>query len=383
MFRSISYADDEMMSCVPLPTVATATTRIKQDMETGPFPTPQYSNTTHRKLSVSTQLLIKTTPTSEATSDSLPQWMIGGIASMLSLAVLVAFIVMAAVGIRVTYTSQRRKKAKSVTGGAHISKLRDTKLIHVGTESQQQVMLTRRQHVCSKVSSDETYNRVHDAASPEPEVLVIVESEETADQDSHTSMPYEHQKYLHHNVSHLPDYQCHNNMTPSQETYNNHPPNPVYDGVDSGSFYDSTTHVTDQDFPTPDIDKTTPQNGISTSVSGPSTINTRYKSKNRDPGSSFQYPLTDGAVYSTRTTTSSSCTRPSYPTSPTHCQTRGYHLTSSHRTSGAGRRTTSSQTSGVSHHLSATGGSTISSSRTATSPLSTRGSANSIMTLHE
>lgn len=363
-----------MMLCVPLPTMAAATTRIKQHTNTGPIPTPTYANntmnTTHRNganPSVTTHIQVKTTPTSESTSNSLPQWMIGGLASTLSIAVLAFFIVMTGVGIKVAYTFQRRKKAKSVTGMDHIAKISDTKIIHVlkdETESQRQVMLTRRQHRCSKVSSH--YDRIHDAGSPEPEVVVMVETdcEETCDEDRYTSMPYEHQMCSHHNVNDSPNYKD-----------NTHSTSPVYDSIDSRPFYDS---ITPQDFPTPSgMEKTIQKTSISTSVSDPSTINMRYMSKSQDSGSSFQYPLTEGAVYSTRTTTSSSVTHP-YPTSPTHSQTKRGSLTSSgsHRISGTGQRLNSR----VSHRLSTTGGSTISSSRTATSTVSTRGSMNSMAT---
>ena len=258
---------------------------------------------------------------------------------------------------------KKRKKSNLLKEGDKSNiRIQDTQVIQVGVDERAsplmlngQGTLNRRQHVCARVASDhQVYNGQHDAASPEPEVVVMVDNvmESSCDDVRYTSMPFE--------CGHVtPPSSCDNHVTASA--------NPLYDTIDPQPFYNSipcTTQSTAQ----PQKQNPNP------------TFNTRSQSQIQNSGSPFQRSLMMGAVYPTRTTTSLQSTSSrshTYPPLTTHSHR------SSLTSSGAGisQRTSARGSRMSQHRLSTAGGSVVSSSRAGTS---TQGSMNSgIMPMQE
>ena len=110
------------------------------------------------------------------------------------------------------YRCIERKKSKSLKQGDSNIRIKDTKVIQIGMDetasqlilnghvSLRQGTLNRQlqQHVCARVSSDAiwyTMDSIHfDAASPEPEVMVMVDHnlESSCDDKRYSNMPFEH-----------------------------------------------------------------------------------------------------------------------------------------------------------------------------------------------
>ena len=377
------------MLCIPLSTTVTlATTRAGVEGNPPPSPTPNSTHspndTTNERgtdaanVTMVTQVLVPSTSRAEVTDASSPQWQTPLISILVTICGLILLFI-STLGILVlllVYRFKKRARNKLVT-----RKDEDTKVIQMCREeiaSSQtglgQAALTRRQHTCSRVSSDKTYNRMHDAASPQPEVVVMVESEHGCDHDCYT---HEHQDG-HVTLSH--NYQSH--MTPSRDTHVTNSAYPVCNMTDTEHYCDSTTPAYQQSQTSSTVmTEGTSQYTYSPNPSvssqkqiGPNpSFSLRPQSQTRDSGSSFHHSLAMGGVYSTRTTTPLLTSTHPYP----HHTHRG-SLTSSHGT-GASRRT-SGHASRMSHRVSTAGGSAVSSSRTGTS---THGSVNSVMTMHE
>ena len=262
------------------------------------------------------------------------------------------------------YRCIERKKSKSLKQGDSNIHIKDTKVIRVGVDetasqpilnghvSLGQGTLNRRQHVCARVASDTmVYNGQHDAASPEPEVVVMVDHnlESSCDNERYTSIPFEHSHVI------PPSLSCNNHVTDTA--------NHLYDTVDPQPLYESVlTH------------STIPQSQHSPQMERNQTLNANARSHSQiqNSGSPFQRSLTIGGVYSTRTTSSLHSTGSRTYTPLTTHSHRG-SLTSSG--AGVSQRMSGGRGSRMSHHrLSTAGGSVVSSSRAGTS---TQGSMSS------
>ena len=227
--------------------------------------------------------------------------------------------------------------------------------------------LNRRQHVCTRVASDTMeYNGQHDAASPEPEVVVMVDDnnctlESSCDEERYTSMPFKQSS------SHVtPSLQsCDGHVTdPASHLYDTIDQQPLYESVDQQSLYESVlSHLT------------IPQSQHSPQMKrnqNPTVSSMRWShSQSQNSGSPFQRSLTiGGGVYSTRTTSSLQSIS-SHASRHSH---RG-SLMSSSGASAAGvssQRMSGGRGSRMSHHrLSTAGGS---SSRAGTSTQGSMGS---------
>ena len=310
----------------------------------------------------------------EATTDDLevPQWkkMAPMVAAICVSLILIIFILV--VIIVIIYRSKKRRSKSSKPLKAKNQKPRNTELIKVGKhgetshsgEGLREVARTRRQHVCATKASDEAYNRGHDTASPEPEVVVMVEPAGALDQERYVRMPYEHEARVDLSITSHSSHHGNVNMSMSHDT---HVTDPHYESIDSQAYYESVKTVPQgtcqgQSFQAPD-----------------ESDHVKSKFKSRNSGTSLKHSLAEGTVYSTRSTKShrSSTHNHTHSPPPPH---RG-SLTSSH---GAGTREGQraiGRGSRMGHRLSTAGtGSVVSSSRAGTS---TQGSVNSIMTMNE
>jgi hypothetical protein len=218
--------------------------------------------------------------------------------------------------------------------------------------------LNRRQHVCARVASVDSmaYNGQHDAASPEPVVVVMLDNsncnlESSYDEERYTSMPFEQSSHV----------------TPSPLSCDGHvtdPANHMYDTIDSQPLYESVLSAIPQSQHSPQMKRN--QNPTVNSMR-------RSHSQTQNSRSPFQRSLTiGGGVYSTRTTsslqsTSSHASRHSHTGSRTSSGASAAGVTCSQRMSGGGGRG-----SRMSHHRLSTAGGT--SSRAATSTQGSMGS---------
>ena len=358
------------MSCIPLPTTSS--------VPGGALP-PSYTLSGTKTDSTSeadagnhttiTRFNVTDTPWPEATTDVLleaPRWqitttiistIIGAFGLLLVLIILVLVIVR-----KITKRKDEKSLAMKIRNG---SKLENAQVIQVGkprATSQnaglREAMLTRRQHVCSRRASDEAYNHGHDAASPEPEVVVMVDRDDTLDnhEERYVKMPYETVGDLNDN----PQSGNQDNISTSCDYHVTESASPLYQSIDSQPYHEVV-----------------PQ-GRSSKPN--ESTHVKSYSQFHNSGSPFHRSLTVGAVYSTRTTKShqmSSHTH-TYSPPPSHRSS----LASSHGAPGArGGQRTVGRGSRMGHRLGTAGaGSVVSSSRAGTS---TQGSVNSIMTMNE
>ena len=309
-------------------------------------------------------------------NDALAPW----VTAIIGIAVLILGITFVATVIGVVYGVKKRIARKSVTRKPS-NKVpiitRETKVIHVvkdRTTSQagSQLLLTRKRHTCSSVSTDTTYDWVQDTASAEPEVVVMVDTDTSCEQDHYTSMPYERQTRNEHNStqqsqSHMTQ-SCDIHMTGSVES-------PVCDPIESQPCYESAGG--DERVQTQSASpKHAPNNSVMKSHS-------QSRLQPQNSRSSFQHSLPEGAIYNTRTTTpfhSTSHTHHSYPSSQSSLSQRSSLTSPSNQSTASRGQRAIGRTSRLSHHLSTAGGSIVSSSGTGTS---TRESVNSIVTMNE
>ena len=380
--RSISYADDETMSCIPLPTMSMVSSGSSNTTTPVPSPT-HYSNrnnsmTTggHKDGENHTQENATVTPITNS-NDALAPW----VTAIIGIAVLILGITFVATVIGVVYGVKKRIARKSVTRKLS-NKVpvvtRETKVIHVvkdGTASQagSNLLLTRKRHTCSSVSTDTTYDCVQDTASVEPEVVVMVDTDTSLEQDHYTRMPYEQQTHDEHNTT----QQSQGHMTQSCDIHIIHMTDsvesPVYDTIESQPCYESAEG--DERVQTQSTSpKHAPNNTVMKSQSRLQLQNSR---------SSFQHSLPEGTIYSTRTTTpfhSTSHTHHSYPSSRSSLSQRSSLTSPSNQSTTSKGQRAIGRTSRLSHRLSTAGGSIVSSSGIGTS---TRESVNSIVTMNE
>ena len=361
------------MSCVPLPTSATSNIVTTGDEDYRPNPSPTHSTNnidTSRGISIDsnrtmiTQVksTVTTTPNwlqPKAVNSSVPETTLIVFSVTPSMIILITLVVILTLLLIVTYRCIKQKKSKVLKQDDSNMHIKHTKVIQVGgddTASQPtlngyavslgQGTLNRWQHVCTRVASDTiAYNGQHDAASPEPVVVVMVDSnlESSCDEERYTSMPFEH-----------------SHATPSPLSCDGHvidPANRLYDTVDPQPLYESVlTH------------STIPQSQHSPQMKWNRNA-TRSHSQTQNSGSHFQRSLTIGGVYSTRTTSSLQST-----TSHTTHSHRS-SLTSSGPSAGVSQRMSGGRGSRMSHHrLSTAGGSVVSSSRAGTSTQGSMGS---------
>lgn len=351
------------MSCIPLPTSASNTvTTDDQDNVPNPSPTGSANDDTNGGISIDTNRTTAThvrSPVTTITTDNWPQTkamntsltettlIIFSVTP--SVVVLMALVVVLTPTLIVAYRCVKRKKSKLLKQeNSKVHNMKHAKVIQVGVdepasqskptlnghvvspEAIGQETLNRRQHICARVASDTmAYNGQHDAASPEPEVVVMVDNnlelESSYDDERYTSMPFEHGHVTQSPLS------CDGHVTD--------PTNHMYDTVDSQPLMKQSQH-------SPQMKRN--QNPTINSV--------RSHSKLHNSSSPFQRSLTIGGVYSTRTTSSlQSFTAQSH---------RG-SLTSSGTVAGVSQRMSGGRGSRLSHHrLSTAGGS---SSRAGTS----------------
>ena len=362
------------MSCIPLPTSAsnTATTGY-QDNRPNPSPTHSTNNNTNGEISIDTNLTTATQvqsaittittnwpQTNKAMNTSSPEITI--IFSVTpSVIILIALAIVLIPLLIVAYTRVKQKKSKLLKQDDSDLHTKHTKVIQVSVDettfpptsnghavSLGQGMLSRRQHMCTRVASDTVaYDGHNDAASPEPEVVVIVDNtlESSCDEERYTSMQFEHSR---------------SHVTSSPLSCDGHMTDHLYDTIDPQPLYESVlTH------------STIPQSQHSPQMKqnqNPSINSMRSHSQFQNSSSPFQRSLTIGGVYSTRTTSSLQST-----SSHTNHSHRG-SLTSSGTIGGVSQRMSGGGGRGsrMSHHrLSTAGGS---SSRAGTSTQGSMGS---------
>ena len=365
------------MSCIPLPTSASNIIVTTGGQDNGPIPSPTHStNNTSGGTSIGTngtmiteavQSAITTTipnwPQTKDVNTSLPETTLIIFSVTPSLFILITLVVILTLLLIITYRCTKRKKSKLLKQDESNIHIKHTKVIQVGTDetasqptsnghavSLGQGTLNRRQHVCTRVASDTmVYNGQHDAASPEPEVVVIIDSnlEKSCDEERYTSMPFEH-----------------SHVTPTPLSHNRHvtdPVNHLYDSIDPQPLYESVlTHsMIPQSQHSPQMKRN--QN--------PAINSARSHSQTQNSGSPFQRSLTIGGVYSTHMTSSL------HSTSSHTAHSQRSSLTSSGASTGVSQRMSGGRGSRMSHHrLSTAGGSVVSSSRAGTS---TQGSVGS------
>ena len=360
------------MSCTPLPTSASnIVTTGGQD--NGPVPSPTHStndNTsggisigTSRTMITQVQSAITTTipnwPQTKAVNTSLPETTII-IFSVTPSMIIFALAVILTLLLILTYRCIKRKKSKLLKQDDSNIQIKHTKVIQVGMDETAshptsnehavnlgQGTLNRRQHVCTRVASDSiVYNGQYDAASPEPEVVVMIDSnlEESCDEERYTSIPFEH-----------------SHVTLSCDGHVTDPANHLYDTIDQQPVYESVL-----------AHSTIPQSQHSPQMKrnqNPAINSARSHSQTQNSVSPFQRSLTIGGVYSTRTTSSLHST--SSHTTYSHRSS----LTSSGASAGVSQRMSGGRGSRMSHHrLSTAGGSVVSSSRAGTSTQGSMGS---------
>ena len=380
-FRSISYTDDETMSCIPLPTSASTTLngdRPGNRPNPSPTHTPNNDNASidiNRTVTTQVQSVVTTTtpnwPQTKAVNISLQETTLIIFTVTPSIVIVIILSIVLTLLLIVAYKCSTRKKSKLLKKGDSTIHIKDTKVIRVGVDgtasqptqigqvSLGQGTLNRRQHVCARVASDTiAYNGQHDAASPEPEVVVMVDNnlESSCDDERYTRMSFEHSR-----VAPPP---------PSCDSHVTDPTNHLYDTIDPQPLYESVlTHST--------IPKS--QHSPQMIWNQNQTSSARSHSQFQNSGSPFQRSLTIGGVYSTRTTSSLHSTGSRTYTPLTIHSHRG-SLTSSG--AGVSQRMSGGRGSRTSHHrLSTAGGSAVSSSRAGTS---TQGSmASGILPMQE
>ena len=375
------------MSCIPLPTSTpnkATTTGIKHSL---PNPSPTHStnnNTsggtsrdTNRTTITEVQPVVTTTsnwPQTKAVNTSSPEITVIIFSVTPAGIALIALVIILPPLLVVAYRCVKRRKNKllNLQDDSNI-RIKHTKVIQVGVDETVapkptlnghavnlaiagQGTLNRRQHVCARVASDTMeYNGQHDAASPEPVVVVMVDDnctlESSCDEERYTSMPFE---------------QSSSHVTLSPQSCDGHvtdPANHMYDTIDQQPLYESVlSHLT------------IPQSQHSPQMKGNqnTAVNDmrRSHSQTQNSGSSFQRSLTiGGGVYSTHTTSSLQSTS-SHASRHSH---RGSLMSSSGASAaGVSQRMSGGRGSRMSHHrLSTAGGS---NSRAGTSTQGSMGS---------
>lgn len=252
------------MSCIPLPTSTpnkATTTGIKHSL---PNPSPTHStnnNTsggtsrdTNRTTITGVQPVVTTTsnwPQTKAMNTSSPEITVIIYSVIPTGIVLIALAVITPLLV-VAYRCVKRKKNKllNLQDDSNV-RIKHTKVgvdetvapkptfnghSTVSLAIAGQGTLNRRQHVCMRVASDTMeYNGQHDAASPEPVVVVMVDDnnctlESSCDEERYTSMPFE---------------QSSSHVTLSPQSCDGHvtdPANHMYDTIDQHPFMRQSTN---------------------------------------------------------------------------------------------------------------------------------------------
>ena len=357
------------MSCIPLPTSTSDRVTTGKGDEQHYTPSPALTDSTNKNtdeelgvdnVTVTPEVKLEATNTSIPDSTSLSIYLVTpSLLFLIIPSILLAVLLIVAAYKRI----KKRKMSRALKEGGKLNAhIKDTKVILVGaneTASQpilkgrrslEQGALNRRQHVCSRLeASEKMYDSEQDAASPEPEVVIMVDVDSNmdtnCDDERYTSMPSKH---------------CHvTTLLTSCDDHVIDPASPLNNTIGPQSFYESVL-----------TQSMTPQSPYISPMKQNS--NPRSHSQIQNTRSAFQHSLMTGGVYSTGMTLSRHSTGSNAFTVHSH---RSSLPASSTSRSGVTQRT-SGRESRSSHYgrLSTAGRSIVANSRAGTSTQGSLGS---------